>query len=212
MSRLALLAIALGACWGGGSCRGEEGRQVAGAVEDFVEFGMSNEERPKAPSAHRDKTRPHLPERSREIDQRGKAPPTLRVDVDMPHQLSSDEVVRALDAEADRLLEETPYPVIKIRGLPGGLLLYGKVMGETIARREKSGEVLHETWALVRDDAPVLNDEQHEALVALELECAALGKRGKNRALKTIRDRFGRELVDGAVKTARTRWSGRKGR
>ncbi len=196
------------------ACRSEEGRQVAGAVETFIDFGMSNEERAKAPPKKRGEARPHLPERSREVKHGRRERSILWVELDMPHGLGGDEVVAALDYEVDRLLSETDHATMEIRGMPAGLLTYGSAMGgATVRRTNEEGVIERRVWSRVRDDQPTLTPEQYQALVALELAIAGAGRGGKAKALRQTREVHGRQVVDGAIRAARRRWSGRsKGR
>jgi hypothetical protein len=200
------LILLVGAASG---CRGDGSQQVAEAVERFIDFGMSNEERPAEKSGRDVGPRPHYPERSRQVKQgRGKGTAALWVEVDLPHALDRQQVIEALDAELDRLLDETTYREIEVRALPGGLLRHGKTMGEARALRSGNDvrDVEREAWSTVRDEQPPLTQEQYLALIDLELALA--GSKSADGALREVRARQGRKLLDSAIAAAQRRWSG----
>jgi hypothetical protein len=212
MRRICCIGLVVMLSAAASGCRSDEGRGIAGAVETFLKFGLSNEERVKAPAEKRGELPPHLPERSRLVKEARKGQVVLWVEVDMPHKLEGDEVVSTLEFEIDRLMTETDYPAIELRAMPGGLLAYGKVMGGASVSRTNSGVTSREVWSSVRDESPPLTDEQYQALVALELEMALSPRGGKARALQKIREIHGRATIDQAIKAAGQRWNQSKKR
>lgn len=207
MRRLVLTLGALAAVATPG-CRSREAQQVVGAMESFIDFGMSNEERPLEP---REKAaqRPHLLERSRKLLTKVRGGPKLQVEVDLPHHLEAKAVDAALSIELDRLLDEASYPMVELTGRPAGLLRFGGAMGRATVRRRADGEVRRRVKVLVRDSQPPLTDDQYEALVELELALARAGRGNAAAAKREIRQRYGAELVDSAVKVARRRFGRR---
>jgi len=190
-------------------CRGDGAQQVAEAVETFVEFGMSNEERPKAPSK-RARELPHANERSRALDTKGRGGAVLRVEVDLPHHLPSHEVEAVLGFEVDRILGERRYPRVEVRGLPAGLLRHGGVMGVATGEIGRDGGSATKVRSHIDDDAPPLEPEQYQALVALEFALAG-GGRGAGVARRRVEDTHGADTVRAAIRAARRRFP-RKGR
>ena len=189
-------------------CRGREARQIAGAVEDFIDFGMSNEERPIEPTKEGPET-PHLNERSRRVDHRARGGPLLDVEVDMPHKLGSKAVEAALSRELDRLMGETDCRQIRLRGRPAGLLKHGGLMGLATARLTAEERLVTKTKAMVRDSAPPLTDDQYKALVDLELALAAAPRGGAHKARAKIREIHGAKMVDSAIAAAQKRFGRR---
>jgi hypothetical protein len=186
-------------------CEGEESRQIRGAFEDFIDFGMSNEERAKAPPAGAG-ARPHLNERSRRLVTKGAGAPRLEVVVDVRHDLTARQVEGALELELTRLLGEGRYRTVRLEARPAGLVAYGGLMGVATARREGRGEVTVEARAHVADARPPPTAEQYDALVDLDLAVATAGKSGATAAREAVRARRGASVVDGALAAGRARW------
>lgn len=186
-------------------CRcSRESEQIAGAVESFIDFGMSNEERAKAPA--KASKHPHLHERSRKAILHAPGGPRLEVEVNLPHHIDSKSVSDALSIELERLLGEGNYRQIKLSGRPNGLDRYGGRMGLATARRGRDNEIRTKVVSFVRDDQPVLTKTQYEALVDLELALARApsGKTSQTRA--SMRERHGAKMLDGAIKAAKRRF------
>lgn len=199
-----VLFIALITIVAAGSCRGREGQQVAGAVESFIEFSMSNEERPKSPREA--PQRPHLHERSRKTNLEARGGSILVVEIDLPHDLDSKAVVDSLTIELDRLVGEANYAQVKLTGHPAGLLGQGGVMGTASARRGRDGKVATKVVSRVRDDQPTLTDTQYKVLVDLELAIARAPSGREAAARAEMGDRYGVKVVGEAVRVAKRRY------
>ena len=205
VATFALLALPIAA-----GCRGEEARQIVGAVESFVEFGMSNEERP-APASTRPRPPPHSHERSRSVEPGGRGGPTLRVELDLPHDLPGHQVEAVLSAELDRVLGERRYPRVAVRALPAGLLRFAGTMGTAegeLGRAGPDGGGSRVVRVLIDEQAPALSSEQHRALVALELALASAGAgaRPEREARARVEAAHGAETVRDAILAARRRF------
>jgi len=186
-------------------CRSREAQQIEGAVETFIDFGMSNEERTKAPSKEV-VDRPHLTERFRKTHTEGRRGPWLDVEVDLPYDLDSKSVAGALRIELDRLIDEANYSKVELRGRPAGLLRYGGVMGRATATRGRDGEISSKVVPMVRDDQPTLTDEQYKALVDLELAIVREGRGGEAVARAQIDELHGESLVRQAINVTKRRY------
>jgi hypothetical protein len=197
-------ALALLCAIGVAGCRSREARQIEEAVESFIDFGMSNEERVKSLRDDSAK-RPHLHERSRKVDLDVAGGPRLEVELDLPHQTAADAVEEALTIELDRLDDEEPYPWIRIVGRPAGLIVHGGTMGIATSKR-RDGRVETKVQAMVRDDQPALTEAQYEALVDLEL---ALARGPASKARTEIAGRHGAAVLDEARRVAKRRYGAR---
>jgi hypothetical protein len=200
----AALVVGLATCGVVSACRGSEGERIAGAVETFVEFGMSNEERPLPPSSQQ--TRPHAHERSRSIDSRRRVGPVLRVELDLAHDLDGPQVEATLSSELDRLLAEGNARV-EARGLPSGLLRYAGVMGVARGSLAPDGGATGTVESWVDDRARPLTTAEHEALVALELALARAGPgKAAAEAKRRVEEVHGAATVRAAIAAARNRF------
>ena len=185
-------------------CPSDEAEGIANAIETFIDFGMSNEERAKAPS--KTKSYPHLHERSRKIVESARGGPRLEVVVDLPHDLADEDVSRALDMELARIIDETPYPSVKIEALATGLSRFGGPMGKGEARRDSKGDYDIKILSLVSKEQPPLTVDQYEALVELELALARSGSGDEARARSLIAKRHGEALLKSAIGRAKKRY------
>ena len=204
-SCLAILLLAGPSFVSSCSCESEEAHQLAEAVETFIDFGLSNEERAKAPSS-RQKTREKLHQRSRRVQLKSRNGPTIHIVVDLPHELDSKAVESRLSTELEHLLEEEPFPNINVDAMPRGLLKLGGFMGSATARRSETGEVTTKVVAHVRDTSPPLTDAQYDALVDLELAVARAGPGGRSQAKSGMEQRHGREVLREALKRSKRRY------
>jgi hypothetical protein len=204
--RAAAALLALWCAVAAAGCRSREGQQLDEAIGSFLDFGLSNEERAK--TIHPEDTkRPHLHERSRRVELESKGGPRLEVELDMPHQLSKQQVEDALAIELARLATDEPYPSIRVVGRPAGLVVHGGVMGVATATKGRDGALETKVRAAIRDDRPALTPDQYEALVDLELALARGTAATKARA--ETAERRGAAVVDEAVKVAKRRFGPR---
>lgn len=189
------------------ACESEEARQISGAIATFIDFGMSNEERAKAPPIEPRTKR--LNERSRKVVATARGGPTLEVVIDLPHELDSSAVEDVLTSELNRRLDQ-PYPKIHVFGRPAGLVEFGGLMGEArVQRRNQKGPTKTTLRSHVRDKAPPLTDAQYDALVELELTTARLGRGAKTKARAIVSERHGDAVVKEAIQRAHRRWKRR---
>jgi hypothetical protein len=133
----------------------------------------------------------------------------LRVEVDLPHHMSSHEVEAVLGAEIDRVLGERRYARVEVRGLPAGLLKHGGLMGVATGALGVDGGPSTKVRSHVNDEAPPLDPDEYRALVALELAEAGGGRGAAAR--RGVEKTHGADTVRSAIRAARRRFP-RRGR
>lgn len=199
---LALLIFTISGCEAGS----EEANTLGGAVESFIKFGMSNEERAK--SSQNEEKLPRLNVRSRKITKNRRGGAWVEIELDVPHHLTGQQVEETLEIEFEQFTKEENLRRIKLIARPAGLVKYGKKMGILQAKQDKNGDFTINVKSLIRDKQSPLTEKQHKALVDYELLLAT----DPRNARKRIHEQYGKKTLDTAIRTVKKRFANRSSR